>query len=180
MTGPIYLIGYRGVGKTSVARALAAKIGWPWIDADAVLEERAGKTIRRIFEEEGEASFRDRESLVLTDLAERRECIVATGGGAVLRPENRETLKKGFTIWLTAPAEVIGRRLRIDPSTSERRPNLAQGGMAEIESLLAIREPLYRECADVIVDSSIDEPDAIAQRIFHECLHWKSPSRAPG
>ena len=69
MIGPIFLIGYRGTGKTSVARALAAKLGMPWIDADAVLEERAGKSIRQIFADEGEAHFRDLESAVLGELA---------------------------------------------------------------------------------------------------------------
>src|SRR5438445_547969 len=141
MTGPIFLIGYRGAGKTSVAKALSAKLGWPWFDADAILEERAGKTIRQMFADDGENAFRDLEARVLADLAQTKESIVATGGGVVQRPENREQLKRGFVVWLTAPAEILWRRLQVDPTTDERRPDLAQGGLAEIESLLAIREP---------------------------------------
>src|SRR5215475_13362099 len=137
MSGPIFLIGYRGTGKTSVARELAAKLGVSWIDADALLEERAGKTIREIFDSEGEASFRDRESAVLQELA-TFDGVVATGGGVVLRPENQEILKRSKVVWLTAPANVIWRRLQADTSTADRRPNLAQGGLAEVESLLAI------------------------------------------
>ena len=70
MTGPIFLIGYRGAGKTSVAKALSAKLGWPWFDADAILEECAGKSIRQMFADEGERAFRDLEARVLADLAE--------------------------------------------------------------------------------------------------------------
>lgn len=164
MNGPIFLIGYRGTGKTSVARALAILLGSPWVDADAVLEERAGKSIRQIFADEGEKHFRDLETAVLEALATFAG-IVATGGGIVLRPANRQLLKQGRVIWLTAPADVIWRRIQADATTADRRPNLAQGGMAEIESLLAVREPLYRECADAIVDSARDGAEAIAQVI---------------
>ena len=166
MTGPIFLIGYRGTGKSTVAAALSAKFGWPWVDADAIIEEAAGRTIRQIFADEGEAGFRDRETLTLAKLAETRNSIIATGGGVVLRPENRERLKSGFVVWLTAPADVIWRRLQADPLTAERRPNLAQGGLAEIEALLAVREPLYRACADEVVDASQDRPDAVAAAII--------------
>jgi shikimate kinase len=164
MIGPIFLIGYRGTGKTSVARELAALLGVKWVDADAVLEVRAGKTIRQIFADDGEPAFRDLESSVLRDLATFGG-VVATGGGVVLRPENREILKQGLVVWLTAPAEVIWRRMQADVSTADRRPNLAQGGLDEVKSLLAIREPLYRECASAIVDSTNDGVLAIAERI---------------
>ena len=164
MTRPIFLIGYRGAGKTAIARALAARMNRPWIDADAVLEQQAGKSIRAIFAEEGEPSFRDRESAVLKELA-NFDGIVATGGGVVLRPENRTILKRGQVVWLTAPADVIWRRLQADTNTAARRPNLAQGGLAEIESLLALREPLYRECATITVDSTLDGPDLIADAV---------------
>ncbi len=162
MMGPIFLIGYRGTGKTSVAAALSANIGWPWVDADAVVEADAGKTIRQIFADEGEAGFRERESLALAHLAETRESIIATGGGVVLRAENRERLKRGFVVWLTAPADVIWNRLQTDPLTTARRPDLAQGGLAEIESLLAVRESLYRQCAHAVEDTTSGSPDAIA------------------
>lgn len=175
MTGPIFLIGYRGAGKTSVAKALSAKLGWPWFDADGILEERAGKTIRQLFDDDGETAFRDLETRVLADLAQTNDSIVATGGGVVLRAENREQLKRGFVVWLTAPAELLWRRLRVDPMTKERRPNLAQGGLAEIESLLAIREPLYRECADAIADATGDSPDDIASKVC--AIHNERSSR---
>ncbi|MEI7683831.1 MAG: shikimate kinase [Planctomycetota bacterium] len=164
MTRPIFLIGYRGVGKSAIARALSARLGVPWVDADALLEQRAGKSIRDIFATEGEASFRELEAATLRELADF-DGVVATGGGVVLRPENRAILKRGQVIWLTAPAAVIWRRMQADTTTSARRPNLAQGGLAEIETLLAQREPLYRECAAAIVDSTVDGPDHIAATI---------------
>jgi shikimate kinase len=171
MTGPIFLIGYRGAGKTSIAKVLSAKLGWPWFDADAVLEARAGKTIRQVFAEEGETAFRDLESSILAELADKRDCVVATGGGVVLRPENREKLKRGKVVWLTAPVEVLWRRMEDDRTTNDRRPNLAQGGQAEVEALLAVREPLYRECADFAADSAGDSPETIAEAIVHRLTH---------
>src|SRR5436190_17826921 len=175
MTGPIFLIGYRGAAKTSVAKALSAKLGWPWFDADAILEERAGKSIRQMFADEGEAAFRDLETRVLADLAQRSASVIATGGGVVLRPENRAQLKSGFVVWLTAPASVLWGRLQVDATTIERRPNLAQGGLAEIEALLAVREPIYRACADAVVDAVSDRPDDIAIRI--SAIHKERSSR---
>ena len=82
----VFLIGPRGSGKTSIARLLARRLGWQWLDADDFLEIRHGKSIRAIFADEGEASFRDKESLVLAELCERRRCVVSTGGGVVVRP----------------------------------------------------------------------------------------------
>jgi shikimate kinase len=158
----VFLIGYRCSGKTAVARLLAERRRWTWIDADHELERRAGKTIRQIFADDGERTFRDLESTVLADLTQMNDAVIATGGGVVLRPENRQLLKAGIVVWLTAPAEVLWRRMQADTATAERRPNLAQGGLAEVEALLAEREPLYRECAQYIVDSSTQSPDEIA------------------
>ena len=162
----LFLIGYRCVGKTTVTRLLAEQWGWDWIDADAELERIAGKSIRRVFDEEGEPSFRDRESAVLVALCERERLVIATGGGVVLRPENRERLKSGKVVWLSASADVIWRRMQTDATTGARRPNLAQGGLAEVESLLAAREPLYRSCADLRVETTDRSPEEIASAII--------------
>src|SRR5262245_66283601 len=88
----IFLIGYRGSGKTTVAAEMSAQLGWPWHDADAELERRAGKTIKQIFAEQGEPAFRDLESTVLADLLIGDRQIAALGGGVVLREENRRLL----------------------------------------------------------------------------------------
>ena len=88
----LVLIGLRGTGKTTVARLIAERLGWPWFDADAEIEARAGKSIAEIFAAEGEPAFRDRESQVVADLAQRDHSVLALGGGAVMRPANREAI----------------------------------------------------------------------------------------
>ncbi len=161
----IFLIGYRGAGKTTVARLLAEKLGWPWLDADAVLEEQAGKSIRQIFADDGEQAFRDLESAVLRELCELENHVIATGGGVVMREENRACIKRGVVIWLRAAADVLWRRMQEDTTTAERRPNLAQGGLAEIEELLRAREPLYEACSDFTVDVGESSAGEIADII---------------
>jgi shikimate kinase len=160
------LIGYRGTGKSTIARLLAARLGWSWLDADALLEERAGRTIRQVFAEEGEAGFREREATLLEELCRRERCVIATGGGVVLRPGNRERLKaSGYCIWLTADAATIWQRLQADAATTERRPALTVGGQAEVEQLLHVREPLYRECANLTVHTAGRAPEVIVEKI---------------
>jgi len=161
----LFLIGYRGTGKTATARLLAEKMGWRWLDADALLEERDGRSIRDIFAAEGEKFFRDRESAILQELAGLDQYVVATGGGIILRSENRERLKQGTVVWLQATSDVLWQRLQADAATAQRRPNLAQGGLAEIEELLHVRTPLYEACQDFTVDTSRLAADEVAQRI---------------
>jgi shikimate kinase len=171
----LFLIGYRGSGKTTVGRLVADRLGWAFLDADAVLEERYGRTIREIFAAEGEAGFRDKEAAVLADLCTRTDTVIATGGGIVLRDENRRLLKRhGFVAWLTADPLTLLARIQADHTTTERRPDLAGGGLAEVEQLLAVREPLYRACADVVVPVGALSPERAADAILAAC-----PDRCP-
>jgi shikimate kinase len=162
----IFLIGYRGTGKSTVARLLAAALGWDCIDADPLLEERHGRTIRQIFAAEGEAGFRDKEAALLQELCQRRQTVVATGGGVILREANRQRLKAGWVVWLTADPATIWQRLQADATTAERRPNLTVGGLSEIEELLRVREPLYRACADLVVETTGRTPEQVAEAIL--------------
>jgi shikimate kinase len=166
----LFLIGYRGSGKTTVAAKLADLLHWPWTDADAELERRATMTIKQIFAEQGEPAFRDLESAILQDLAARDSHVVALGGGIVLRLENRRLLKsRGKTVWLQASPESLLTRINNDATTSERRPNLTgQGGLAEIRTLLAERTPLYADCADLTIDAENKSPIEIAHQIIAE------------
>lgn len=145
----LFLIGYRCSGKTTVGPLVAARLGWTFVDADVLQEARAGKSIARIFADEGEPAFRDLEAKHLADLSELPNHVISTGGGVILRPSNRELLQsRGFVAWLDAPAELIWERMQLDPTTSARRPNLtAAGGLQEVKELLAVREPLYRATA---------------------------------
>src|SRR4051812_32333065 len=104
----LFLVGPRGGGKSTVARLLAERLGWAWADADVLLERRAGMTIREVFEREGEAGFRDREAAVLRELCGLRDHVIATGGGVVLREENRDAMRRaGDVIYLTADPETL-------------------------------------------------------------------------
>jgi shikimate kinase len=163
----ITLIGYRGTGKSTVAPLLADRLGWTWIDADGYLEELAGLSIRELFATEGEAGFRSREAALISDLIARDHLVIAAGGGVVLRPENRKAIRRGgFTVWLVASPATIMQRVTLDRSTANRRPALTgSDGLSEICQLLNEREPLYRECADLIVDTERQSPDQIAQQI---------------
>lgn len=163
----IALIGYRGTGKTTVAQLLATRLGFDWIDADVEIERVAGKTIAAIFEESGEATFRDLEAEVVAQLCGREQTVVALGGGAVLREENRVCLENCcLVVWLKASAEVIAQRVLGDPTTAARRPNLTNhGGRTEIDQLLLQREPIYRACATLEVDTEDRTPAEIADQI---------------
>jgi shikimate kinase len=162
----ILLTGYRCTGKTTVARLLAEKLGWDWIDADHLLETRHGRTIRQIFTEDGEAGFRDKEEQIFAKLCQLQRHVIATGGGVILREINRQRMRSaGKVVWLTADAPTIWKRLQADPTTAERRPPLTVGGLAEIEETLKMREPLYRACADLTISTVGRSTEEIARQI---------------
>jgi len=163
----LFLIGYRGTGKSTVGQLLAAALEWDFVDADMVVEQTARMTIADLFATEGEQSFRDRESAVLVSLPSR--LVLATGGGVVLRLDNRLLLQSsGYVAWLTASPETIWRRLQADPTTTTRRPALTTGGFAEVVNLLAVREPLYREVADGEFPTEGRSPEQVAAAILEE------------
>lgn len=163
----LLLIGYRGTGKTTVARHVAERLGWDWLDADVELERRAGKSIATMFAEDGEDAFRDLESAVLADLVERDRTIVALGGGVVVREKNRDLIRgRSGVVWLQASPETLHARIEADAVTLGRRPNLTlHGGLHEIAMLLAKREPWYRECAAIVVDTDVSPPEVAADEI---------------
>ena len=173
----LILIGYRGSGKSTIGPLLADQLDWSFIDADALLEERAGTTIRTIFATEGELAFRDRESAILAELVQRPQTVLATGGGVILREENRRLLRQGFVVWLKADATTLWDRMQHDPTTHARRPNLVAGGFAEVEQLLAQREPLYRQCANLEIPVASLSPEQAATAILAE---WNTLRKSSG
>ncbi len=164
---PVFLIGYRGTGKSTVARELAAKLEFDAADSDVVVENEAGKTLAQIFAEDGEPAFRELEARAVTALSGKRRMVVSLGGGAVLRESNLEVIRRaGPVVWLTASVDTILDRVNRDETTAHRRPNLTvAGGRAEIEELLAVRTPLYRECATLTVDTEGKTAAEIADEI---------------
>lgn len=151
----LILIGYRGCGKTSVGRIVAQRLGRPFVDADERIEQAAGRSIREIFDTEGEAAFRTLEADVIFEIIARSGQVVSVGGGAVLDDATRRALRRyGLCVWLTAPPDELHRRLQADPRSVEQRPALTGlAPLAEIEGVLNERIPIYESMADCIVDT---------------------------
>jgi len=140
-----------GAGKTTVGRAVARRLDRPFFDSDHEIVARTGARIPVIFELEGEAGFRDREAQVITDLASQRDIVLATGGGAILRPENRQALQNnGLVVYLRANPHDLWLRTRRD----KNRPLLqTEDPKARLEELFVVRDPLYRECAHFVIET---------------------------
>lgn len=161
------LIGYRGTGKTTVAQILARRLGIRAVDSDPEIERQVGKTIAEIFEHDGEAAFRTHEARIIREILEGAEgpLVLATGGGAILRPETRRLLNTaGHVVWLTASPETILRRIQEDAASKTTRPGLTALPMAEeIVSLLEKRAKMYAETAHRIVETDNLSPTEIAE-----------------
>jgi shikimate kinase len=164
------LIGYRATGKTTLAKLLAKRLKWQWIDADVEIERRAGKSIADIFAEDGEPVFRDIESQVIAELCRRDKLVLAAGGGAPLREENRLAMRHGGkVVWLTARPETIFKRMFADTTTTQRRPSLTgKKPLEEIKHLLARREPMYRETANFSIDTENRTPEELVTEILDQ------------
>lgn len=158
----VILIGYRGSGKTTVGRKLADRLWQKYVDLDDLVVKTAGKSIREIFEQNGEPHFRDLETEALREALKLPDIVLGLGGGTVMREENRWMIKAAGqkVIYLRCSAEELLRRTQADPRTAENRPNLtAAGGLEEIQQLLAQREPVYREVMDLELDVTRLTPD---------------------
>ncbi|MCP4594102.1 MAG: shikimate kinase [bacterium] len=152
--GNVVLIGYRGSGKTTVGRLLAGRLACAFIDTDALIVERAGKSIAEIFAGDGEPVFRSLEADIIAEVASRSKIVLSAGGGAVLRAQNVEHLRAcGTVFWLTADARTLWSRISGDAATAANRPALTEhDGLAEVEHLLREREPHYSACAHHRID----------------------------
>lgn len=167
------LIGYRGSGKTTIAAPLAARLGIPWKDADDLIEQQAGCSIREIFVREGEPGFRRRERDVYIELLQQPSLILAAGGGAILNPDTRrDIVAAGPVIWLRAPVATLAERIAADVRTADRRPALAGGGLEEIAGVLARREPLYQECASLVLDTGSGSIEELVDQIVEHYRGW--------
>lgn len=159
----IYLVGPMGVGKSTIGRVLAAELHLSFRDSDRVIEERTGADIPWIFDMEGEEGFRDRESAVLGELAKEQKMVIATGGGIILREINREIMSaSGYICYLTASIEQLVERT----SRDKKRPLLqVENPRQKIIDLLALRDPMYRQAADFIINTDRRSPKLVAQEI---------------
>lgn len=162
----IFLIGPMGAGKSTIGRQLARALRVPFVDSDHVIEERTGAKIPLIFELEGEAGFRTRERAVIDDLTQREGIVLATGGGAVLAPENRACLSaRGCVVYLqTSVNQQLARTGR-----DRNRPLLqTENPRARLEELLQVRDPLYREIAHVVIDTDGRKVGSVVKEILRK------------
>ncbi len=159
----IFLIGLMGAGKTTVGRTLAQRVGYQFIDSDHEIEREQGCSIAALFSRVGEAGFREIEARVIDALTQRDGIVLATGGGAVLRAENRQALHaRGTVVYLRAGPDDLAHRLRHDRS----RPLLQQGdARAKLHELFRVRDPLYRETAHFVIDTGRPSAALLANRV---------------
>ncbi|MDP4650497.1 MAG: shikimate kinase AroK [Haliea sp.] len=162
----VFLVGPMGAGKSTIGKYLARQLGLAFADTDTEIEHRTGADIPWIFDVEGEAGFRDREQQVVEEMTLMDDIVLATGGGVIMRPENREALgNRGFVIYLHATVDEQVRRTRND----RKRPLLRLGNPATIlRDLMAVRDPLYRDIADHVIDTDGCSPRMVAQRLMQE------------
>lgn len=166
----IYLVGFSGTGKSTVAAAVAARLGWPAVDLDRRIAERAGLAIPAIFEREGEAGFRDRETAALREVAAAGPAVVATGGGAPLRPENRRLMEEsGWVVALEGRPELLQARLErqraLDDPEAPRPLLEGTDPLERIRALKAARQPVYA-LADWTVHTDRLAPAEVAEEIL--------------
>jgi shikimate kinase len=159
----IFLIGPMGAGKSTIGRLLAAELHLPFCDTDKAIEDRCGADIPWIFDVEGEDGFRARESSMLAELSEDNGLVLATGGGIILLAENRKMLRsRGFVVYLRASVDQQTARTAKD----KNRPLLKLGEPREVlEELMLVRDPLYTEVADMLIDTDSRSPKDVAKDI---------------
>jgi shikimate kinase len=165
----VVLIGFRGSGKTTVGRALAEKLKLEFVDCDDVIERRAGKTIREIFEQHGESHFRTLESQILDELSALDGKVVATGGGAVLKYQNMQAFKRAGAkiFFLEVGAETAFRRIQQDAGSRSRRPALtAKDPFTEVKEQIVFRQPYYLNGSDVTIPADGRSVDEIVKEIL--------------
>ncbi|MGZ4110097.1 MAG: shikimate kinase [Actinomycetota bacterium] len=164
----VYLVGMPGSGKSTVGPVLAERLGVPFVELDAEIERSYGRTVAEIFEQDGEARFRELEAAALTDAAARDPSVGSCGGGVVLEPANRVTLRAtGVVVFLSVPLDVLTRRV----APAEDRPLIRHQG--DLERLLAERDRLYREFAAHVVDGA-PPPEEVAEATQRELYRWSA------
>ncbi|MEX0963446.1 MAG: shikimate kinase AroK [Pseudohongiellaceae bacterium] len=162
-SGNVFLVGPMGVGKTTIGRVLAELLGLEFYDSDREIEASTGADIPWIFDVEGESGFRVREARMIEQLSQKKNIVLATGGGAVISADNREWLKsRGVVVYLRAPiSQQVERTSRDKTRPLLQTPNPEK----KIRELMAIREPLYQEVADMVVDTHRRNPKTVCQDI---------------
>lgn len=177
----LFLTGYRGTGKSTVAQILARRLSLPLWDVDREIESRSGTTIKSIFASEGELVFRQIEAEAVRDLASKEQAVIALGGGVILRDENRQVIRQnGLCVWLTASPETLAARIQGDAGSRENRPALtsAESIIDEVRTVLNDRIRYYTEAADIECSTESRTPQAVSNQIaswfLEQAPAWKA------
>lgn len=176
-------MGYRASGKTTIAQALSNYFDCPAIDADEVFEQKHSCPVGEFIQNQGESSFRDAESVVLHEILRSSDGVLSTGGGIILREENRRIMRNSGLpiVWLAAPADEIRRRLATDATTASRRPALqGKDVYSEVDQALIDREPYYTDVAHFCINTDGISVSAIVGEIIEWLSSWKSYEARPG
>ena len=165
----LFLVGYRGSGKTTVGKHLGKRLALQVYDSDQLIEATSGLTIEQIFSTHGEEEFRRLESEAIESFRRKPAAVVSLGGGAIIKPMNRSLIKSlGLVVWLRAPASLLFDRISADPKSQTQRPRLTnEDPWTEVATLLETRAPWYQEVADYIIDVNDRTPEQIALDIDH-------------
>lgn len=164
MAQNIIFVGPMGAGKTTIGKQLARQLGRTFYDSDRFIEEQTGANIPLIFEMEGEEGFRRREKSAIAELTDKQNIVLATGGGVILDPENRDQItRQGFVIYLSAPLEHLFNRTAKD----KNRPLLqTDNPRKKLEEILNVRDPLYREVADVVIETDGSPARGVVKKLL--------------
>ena len=176
-TENIYLIGPMGAGKTTIGRVLARQLNKTFYDSDRVIEQRTGASVALIFELEQESGFRKRERDIIDELTQLNNVILATGGGAILDEQNRKHLaSRGYVVYLYAPISQLVLRTAKD----KNRPLLQlDNPKQKLEELMAIRDPLYREIADIIVETGDSPIKNVVDNLIRQLTNSAESDKTP-
>lgn len=164
MAQNIIFVGPMGAGKTTIGKQLARQLGRSFYDSDRVIEENTGANIPLIFEMEGEEGFRRREKAAIAELTNKQNIVLATGGGVILDPENRDQItRQGFVIYLSAPLDHLFNRTAKD----KNRPLLqTDDPRKKLEEILSVRDPLYREVADIVIETDGSPARGVVKKLL--------------
>lgn len=173
MKSNIALVGFMGTGKTDVGRLLARKLDKDFVELDELIEQKAGKTIPEIFQQDGEIAFRELEIEATREAAAQKNAVIACGGGVILNQINVDRLREqGVIVYLTASPEAILQRTSSD--TDERPLLVAEDRTSRVEKLLNFRRPFYEHAADITVDTSELDVAGVAGQIISELSEHES------
>ncbi|MGR3221136.1 MAG: shikimate kinase [Candidatus Anammoxibacter sp.] len=165
----LIFIGFRGTGKSSVGKIVAKQLSREFVDVDVYIERNANKSIKEIFDEGGEKSFRELEILAIKELCKSDNTVIATGGGSVLNNINVVNMKQnGFVVLLESDPEIIYARLNQDTDRYAQRPGLTEKEPRdEINHLLSVRRELYHKSADLVLDTSLDTIEEVSKKVVN-------------